>query len=134
MKRRFDLDKFFVHNFQDLKVFCIWIKSDKGAVNYLFNMFLSLYFVFNVCVMMVNLIAFIGQFIPWKIKVNSVFSNTKLVNHFFTVKGLHDLPQGVLVFAQPLDFVKLDSKVLCQIYKIRCWFSTFVDHIQKASP
>ena len=32
LKRRFDLDKDFVHNVQDVKVFRIWIKSYKGTV------------------------------------------------------------------------------------------------------
>ena len=32
LKRRFYLDKDFVYNFQDAKVFRIWIKSHEGAV------------------------------------------------------------------------------------------------------
>ena len=31
LKRRFDLDKDFVYSFKDTKVFCIRIKSHKGA-------------------------------------------------------------------------------------------------------
>ena len=66
-KKGFDLDKHFVHNFQDEKVFRIWIKSHKGAVEELFNMLLSLYLVFNVSMTMVKLIAFNGQVVLWEV-------------------------------------------------------------------
>ena len=97
LKGRFYLEKDLVYNLHNAKLFRIRIKSHKGAVEYLFNMLLSLYLVSNVSITMVKLIAFNGQFMLRKIWVNSVFPNTKLVNHFFSVKGLHDLVQGVLL-------------------------------------
>ena len=97
LKGRFYLEKDLVYNLHNAKLFRIRIKSHKGAVEYLFNILLSLYLVSNVSITMVKFIAFNGQFILWKIWDNSVFPNTKLVNHFFSVKGLHDLVQGVLL-------------------------------------
>ena len=63
-------------------------------------MFLLFDIISNVSIAMVKLIAFNSQFIPLKIEVNPVFPSTKLVNHFFTVKGLHGLAKGLKGQAQ----------------------------------